>query len=322
MAAKFMLRTIGVAVVAIVMFPIALISQEQQGKTVIRIDATHPGAAISPKMFGIFFEDINFGADGGLYPERIKNRSFEFDQPLTGWHAILPISSKGTLDRTKGELDVRTESPLNETNPHYLRMAAYEPGFGLWNTGFRGIGVENGAEYRFSAYVRTAGPRSIRATITDETGRELGSGALTGFDGEWKRYETIIRSNATEAHARFNLFLDEKGSVDLDMVSLFPVDTWNHRPNGLRKDLVQLLADMHPGFIRFPGGCIVEGGAWQRDIAGKQRSATLLSGRRSSTAGTMSSIPDRRLTIFNLSDLASTNTFSLPRISARVRYPS
>jgi alpha-N-arabinofuranosidase len=107
--------------------------------------------------------------------------------------------------------------------------------------------------------VRTAGPKAVRATITDESGRELGSGTLSGFDGQWKRYETVIRVNATEPHARFNLFLDEKGDVDLDMVSLFPVDTWKHRPNGLRKDLVQLLADMHPGFIRFPGGCIVEG---------------------------------------------------------------
>ena len=272
MARKIMLRTIGVAIIAVVLLPIALISQQPQSKTVITVDAAHPGAAISPKMFGIFFEDINFAADGGLYPERIKNRSFEFDQPLTGWHAILPISSKGTLDATKGELSVRTENPLNETNPHYLKMAAYEPGFGLWNTGFRGIGVENGAEYRFSAYVRTAGPTSIRATITDESGRELGTGALTGFDGQWKRYETIIRTNATAPRARFNLFLDEKGSVDLDMVSLFPVDTWNHRPNGLRKDLVQLLADMHPGFIRFPGGCIVEG----RRLANRYRWKTTI----------------------------------------------
>jgi len=124
MARKIMFRTIGVAILAVIILPIVLISQSQQGKTVIRVDAAHPGAAISPKMFGIFFEDINFAADGGLYPERIKNRSFEFDQPLTGWHAILPISSKGTLDSTKGELDVRSANPLNETNPHYLKMAA------------------------------------------------------------------------------------------------------------------------------------------------------------------------------------------------------
>lgn len=210
-------------------------------------------------MFGIFFEDINFGADGGLYPERIKNRSFEFDQPLKGWRALLPITLKFELGPNMGELDLRTESPLNASNPHYLRVHAFEPGFGLSNSGFRGIGVESAAEYRFSAYVRTGGPKSVRATITDENNHEIGTGTLTGFNGQWKKYETVIRPSATTQRAQFNLFLDEPGYVDIDMVSLFPTDTWGHRPNGLRKDLVQLLADMHPGFIRFPGGCIVEG---------------------------------------------------------------
>ena len=247
------------ALLAIVLVAFAASSQGQQNPTVIAVDAAHPGATIAPTMFGIFFEDINFAADGGLYPELIKNRSFEFDQPLTGWHAMLPITSKGQLGNTKGELDVRTEDPLNKSNPHYLRVRTYEPGFGLWNSGFRGIGVEKDTEYRFSAYVRSAGPKAVRATITDGTGREIGSGTLTGFDAQWKRYETVIRVNTTEQHARFNLFLDEKGDVDLDMISLFPVSTFKNRPNGLRKDLAQLLADMHPGFIRFPGGCIVEG---------------------------------------------------------------
>ena len=240
------------------LFPAALVAPGKT-PTVIAVDAAHPGPSISPTMFGIFFEDINFAADGGLYPERIKNRSFEFDQPLTGWHANLPITPKGELGATKGEIDVRTDTPLNPTNPHYLRVRAYEPGYGLWNSGYRGIGVDSGAEYRVSAYIRSGGPKAVRATITDAAGHEIGSGTLTGFDGQWKRYETLIRANATVQQAKFNLFLDEKGDVDLDMISLFPVDTWKHRPNGLRKDLVQLLADMHPGFLRFPGGCIVEG---------------------------------------------------------------
>jgi alpha-N-arabinofuranosidase len=222
------------------------------------VDTAHAGAAMSSKMFGIFFEDINFAADGGLYPERVKNRSFEFLEPLAGWHEILPVTAAG-MNKPKGELDIRTEDPLNSSNPHYLTLRAYEPGFGLSNSGFRGIGVESGAEYRFSAYVRSANVKSIRATITDASGAELGSGTLNGFDPHWKKYETVIRASATEAHAQLNVFIDDKGSVDLDMVSLFPVDTWNNRPNGLRKDLVQLLYDMHPGFIRFPGGCIVEG---------------------------------------------------------------
>jgi len=214
------------AALAVLLVPVAPVGQDQQAPTVIAVDAAHPGAAISPTMFGIFFEDINFAADGGLYPERIKNRSFEFDQPLTGWHANLNITAKRELGATQGELDVRTEDPLNQTNPHYLRVRAYEAGYGLWNSGYRGIGVESGAEYRFSAYVRSGGPKAIRVTITDAGGREIGAGTLAGFDSRWKRYETVIRATATDQHARFNLFLDEKGDVDLDMISLFPVDTW------------------------------------------------------------------------------------------------
>src|SRR5262249_40115937 len=158
----------------------------EQSPTVIAVDAAHLGPTISPAMFGIFFEDINFGADGGLYPERIKNRSFEFDQPLKGWRAILPITPKLELGPNKGELDLRTDSPLNSSNPHYLRVRGFEPGFGLSNSGFRGIGVESGAQYRFSAYVRSGGPKNIRATITDENNHEIGAGTLTGFNDQWK----------------------------------------------------------------------------------------------------------------------------------------
>jgi alpha-L-arabinofuranosidase len=240
------------------LLPVCLLSRGQQDSAVIAVDAAHVGASISPSMYGIFFEDINFGADGGLYPELVKNRSFEFQQPLTGWHEIMSFSSKG-LDRPKGELAIRTDDPLNQFNPHYLRVRVYDPGYGFRNTGFRGIGVESGAEYRFSAFVRGSGPTAIRATLTDATGREIGSGKLEGFDEHWKRFETVIRTNATEQHTQLNLFVDGVGHLDLDMVSLFPMDTWKHRPNGLRKDLVQLLSDMHPGFLRFPGGCIVEG---------------------------------------------------------------
>jgi len=239
------------------LIPLAAFGPQQTNTSVINVDVAHPGAAMSPQMFGVFFEDINFAADGGLYPELVKNRSFEFDKPLTGWHETMNISAKG-IDSSKGELAIHTDSPLNATNPHYLRVRVYEPGYEFWNSGFRGMGIESGTEYRLSAYVRTSGPKSIRATVTDGT-KELGAGKLEGFDGSWKRYETVIRTNSTSPKARLNLFVDEPGSVDLDMVSLFPLDTWKHRPNGLRKDLVQLLYDLHPGFIRFPGGCIVEG---------------------------------------------------------------
>jgi len=253
------------------LLPVCLFSRGQQDPAVITVEAAHAGAAISPSMYGIFFEDINFGADGGLYPELVKNRSFEFQQPLAGWHEIMAFSNKG-LDRPKGELTTRTDDPLNHLNPHYLRVRVYESGYGFRNTGFRGIGVESGVEYRFSAYVRGGGPTAVRATLMDASGREVGAGKLEGFDGNWKRFETVIRTSATEQHAQLNLFVDGVGHLDLDMVSLFPVDTWKHRPNGLRKDLVQLLSDMHPGFLRFPGGCIVEG----RQLATRYRWKTTI----------------------------------------------
>ena len=189
----------------------------------------------------------------------MKNRSFEFEEPLTGWHEVLGYSIPKGLDPHKGELWIRTEAPLNATNPHYLRARVYAPGYSFYNTGFRGMGVKSGAEYRFSAYVRSGGPKSIRAVVTDGAGHEIGSGRLEGFSGGWKRYETVIRTNATADHAQLTLTIDEPGYLDLDMVSLYPVDTWKGGRNGLRKDLVQLLYDMHPGFVRFPGGCIVEG---------------------------------------------------------------
>ncbi len=238
--------------------PAAFLLDAQQAPTVLAVDTAHPGAPMSPSLFGVFFEDINFGADGGLYPERIKNRSFEFNEPLTGWHEILP-TAPGGLGDPKGEIAIRTGRPLNPNNPHYLRLHAYTAGLGISNDGYRGIGLENGAEYRFSAYVRSSDVKSVHATLVDEDGHEVATAKLSGFDGQWKRYETVFRSSAIMRNGRFNLFVDGPGTVDLDMISVFPVDTWKQRPNGLRKDLVQLLYDMHPGFLRFPGGCIVEG---------------------------------------------------------------
>jgi alpha-N-arabinofuranosidase len=233
--------------------------QEARDPAILSVDATHLGAPISPQMFGIFFEDINFAADGGLYPELVKNRSFEFQQPLTGWHEVLAYSLPKGLDPPKGELDIRSDAPLNAANPHYLRARVYAPGYEFYNVGFRGMGVTRGATYRFSAYARSGGPKAIRATLTDGAGHVIGSGKLEGFGESWKHYETLITATATAQDARLNLTVDDTGYLDLDMVSLFPTDTWKGRPNGLRKDLVQLLYDMHPGFVRFPGGCIVEG---------------------------------------------------------------
>src|SRR5579872_5082583 len=135
------------SVLILALLPLGLPGQSINTVVTIKVDASHPGAAISPQMFGIFFEDINFAADGGLYPELVKNRSFEFNEPLAAWHEIMVVNAKG-IDPSRGELDVRTDDPLNATNTHYLRVRAYQSGYGFYNSGFRGMGVESGAEYR------------------------------------------------------------------------------------------------------------------------------------------------------------------------------
>lgn len=223
---------------------------------VVAVQATSPGASIAPAMFGVFYEDINFAADGGLYPERLKNRSFEFHEPLAGW-------AKRERGGADGELTIGTDRPLNGNNPHYLRLRVHVPGggFGVLNTGFRGIGLHGGAEYVVSAYARRtgAGPQTVRIVLQDERGTPLAEASLGPFTGEWQRHEAVIVPSAASARAQFLLWVDRAGELDLDMVSLYPRDTWHNRPNGLRRDLVQLLADLKPGFLRFPGGCIVEG---------------------------------------------------------------
>ena len=221
----------------------------------ITVQVDKPGAAIPSTLFGLFFEDINFGVDGGLYPERIKNRSFEFPEAMMAWKL------EGTGD--SGTLEIREDNPLSAKNPHYLRLTnnAKASGFGVTNEGFRGIGVEQGKSYVFSFYARRGanGPAGLRIELEDAASHKLGSARLTGFTTEWKKYSVDLRPTTTELKAHLNILVDGPGALDLDMVSLMPKDLWGNRPNGLRPDLVQLLKEMKPGFLRFPGGCIVEG---------------------------------------------------------------
>jgi alpha-L-arabinofuranosidase len=223
----------------------------------VTVQVDRPGASIPPTLFGLFFEDINFAADGGLYPERVKNRSFEFPEPLMGWKQAALGDSKGTLQI----YDLSTEGDV--PNSHYLRIKVDEPGkgLGLSNEGFRGVGVEKGKEYNFSVMARSAGgtPTGLRVEVSDAKGRVLGQAKVSGFTPQWKRYTATLRANDTDAKARLNVLVEGAGTLDVDLVSLFPVETWANRPNGLRPDLVKLLKEMSPGFLRFPGGCIVEG---------------------------------------------------------------
>ena len=217
----------------------------------IQVDLKKVGSPIQKTMYGIFFEDINYGADGGLYAEMVKNRSFEFPQSLLGW-------------TTFGNVEVRTDGAPFPNNPHYVRLSY--PGHdakqtGLDNEGFFGIAVKQNAEYRFSVWARAAGDTnsSIRIELIDTESAVFNSQKLTVDSKEWKKYQVILKSPRTEAKARLRIFLTSKNSLDMEHVSLFPVDTWKGRENGLRQDLAQSLYDLHPGVFRFPGGCIVEG---------------------------------------------------------------
>lgn len=228
-------------------------------EAVLQVDASRIRSEVQPTMFGIFFEDINFAADGGLYAELVKNRSFEFTLPKTGWSE--PHSSPYSLNRESGSSSAMKYG-AESGNQTYLRVQIQKPeGYELINEGFRGIGVREGARYRLS--LRAArGEGAIRAVVlnlVDSTGASLGGTRIALDAKDWKSYQSTLTAGQTEPRARLQLTFEGSGSVDLDMVSLFPEDTWKGRPNGLRKDLVQLLYDLQPGFLRFPGGCIVEG---------------------------------------------------------------
>ena len=217
----------------------------------IHVDFKKVGSPIQKTMYGIFFEDINYGADGGLYAELIKNRSFEFPQSLLGW-------------TTFGKVEVRNDDPAFPNSSHYVRLSY--PGHdekytGLDNEGFFGIGVNKNADYRFSVWARLpeGGSSSIRIELIDQGSNILISQNLTIDSKEWKKYQVVIKATKAELKSRLRIFLTSKNAVDMDHVSLFPVDTWKRRENGLRKDLAQALYDLHPGVFRFPGGCIVEG---------------------------------------------------------------
>ncbi|MBN1362461.1 MAG: hypothetical protein JW993_17830 [Sedimentisphaerales bacterium] len=222
----------------------------------ITVQAGWPGAKIAPTMWGIFFEDINFGADGGLYAELIKNRSFEFPEGLMGWSKIAKTGSAG---------DIRVEEyPSNPgANAHFLRVQVEKAGqgFGISNEGFRGIGVQRSKLYRFTLRGRqTEGsPIVLRVEVVNADGRKLAEAKIGGFGDQWQKRTAWMQANTDEPKARLNIFFSGSGTIDLDMISLFPRDTWKNRENGLRADLVRMLADMKPGFLRFPGGCIVEG---------------------------------------------------------------
>ena len=212
------------------------------------------GAPVQSTMYGIFFEDINYAADGGLYAELVMNRSFEFPNHFAGWD----ISGKVTL---------KDDGPFDR-NPHYVRLAPAghrDKHTMIENHGFFGIGVKGGQEYRFSVWARVPDGGKAKlwidlvdnATMSDD--QKLGNTSVDISGKEWKKYTAIIKPRRTFDKAHLRVWGDSQVTTDLEHVSLFPTDTWKGRENGMRRDLAQALFDMHPGVFRFPGGCIVEG---------------------------------------------------------------
>ena len=218
------------------------------------VNTTKVGGPIPSTMYGIFFEDINYAADGGLYAELVKNRSFEFPNNFAGWD----ISGKVTL---------KDDGPFSK-NPHYVRLAPSghsDKHTMIENHGFFGMGVKGGEEYRFSVWARVPNGGTAKlwidlvdnATMGDD--QKLGNGSVEVSGSEWKKYTTILKPSRTFAKAHLRVWGDSKVTTDVEHVSLFPVDTYRKHENGMRKDLAESLEQLRPGVFRFPGGCIVEG---------------------------------------------------------------
>ena len=216
------------------------------------------GAKVQPTMYGIFFEDINYAADGGLYGELVKNRSFEFPDALMCWKAF-------------GKFEVKNDGPF-ERCPHYVVLGYSghnDAATGLQNEGYFGIGIEKGEDYRFSVWAKAvSGDATVEVSLVDESTmdehQEFATAKLKVSGNEWKKYELVLKPAKTVQKANLRLLLKGKNSVALEHVSLFPKHTFKDRDNGMRRDLAQALYDLHPGVFRFPGGCIVEGSSLEQ----------------------------------------------------------
>ena len=253
------------------------------------------GKLISDELIGIFFEDISSSADGGLYAELIQNGSFEYSPAErdgwgagTAWKQVRPGHSLGTMQ-------VRMDQPLNANNPTYMRLHTERTkeyydykgwkGYGLENTGFDGISVKAGEKYDFSMFLRNiGGAKQVRVVLVEaQEGwppRDPKLLAEATFDvsaTSWKKYEAVLTADATSTKATLQILVLTTGDLDIDQVSLMPQDTY--KGHGLRKDLAQALADLHPKFMRFPGGCVVHGGGdgfwdtyrWKTTIGPKEQ---------------------------------------------------
>lgn len=219
-------------------------------QVVIEIDAADRGPMVSPTHYGIFFEDINHAADGGLYAELIRNRSFEDDTTPCNWHAV-----------GDAQMVLVQDGLLNDVQHNALSVTVARPGDGVHNEGFWGINTVQGREYKLSFWAKSN--KKYKGTLTarlqSPSGQPLGEAKIkVSLTKDWKNYTATIIATGDDPKAEFALTADKAGEFQLDVVSLFP-PTFKNRDNGMRPDLAQMLADMRPSFMRFPGGCFVEG---------------------------------------------------------------
>lgn len=241
-------------------------------------------------FYGIFFEDLNHAADGGLYPELVRNRAFEFDpidnlqyDHLTGWE---PVGNEREV-----RLRIETGNSVSAKNPHYLSVDILEPGEGrgVKNAGFEGgMYLKKDSVYLFSCYAKREQcfEEPVTVSLRDSRGRILTGGEIKA-DREWRKYELKLTVPREEKNAVLAITAAGRGKLYLDFVSLFPEDTFLGRKNGMRKDIAQLLADMHPKFMRFPGGCLTHDGALDPDVRDAQY-------RWKNTVGPVEDRPARR----------------------------
>ena len=225
---------------------------------VFRVNVKKPMADVQPTMYGVFFEDINQGADGGIYAELVKNRSFEFTKPLMGWK----------IDQQpfrEGAVTILNREEENTANPRFLRLNLAHSGnenLFIINEGFKGMGIKKNLRYDFSCLIRSSqNEKRIKVELVNAEKKVVGfvTAVVEPTANDWKKLECSFIAVETEPKAQLRLSFEGDGIMDLDMISLFPGDTWKGRKGGMRADMVQMLAEMKPGFIRFPGGCIVEG---------------------------------------------------------------
>ena len=240
----------------------------------IRVDTAKPGHAVSPHLWGLFFEDINLSADGGLYAELLRNRSFEDSEKPEHWQLVERGGGKGRIAVTD-ERPMAAE-PGKSLNRRSLRIEVSESGagsvVGVANGGYWGVPAKAGESYRLSLAARAEGGiKALTVALESADGKPLGSAQqVAGVGADWKTFNAKLAATVTDTKARLVITASGEGKVWLDMVSLFPEKTWKGRENGMRPDLAEMLVGLYPKFLRFPGGCWVEGNTMAESYRWKQ----------------------------------------------------